>query len=89
MSGKSGTLEGRDKLAHMANQVALFFGSALPHDEAVVGIADHLNSFWDPWLRRQVAEMVSTGGHGLAPLVIEAAAKLRIPTASATYKKRP
>jgi formate dehydrogenase subunit delta len=88
MSGRTGTLEGKEKLAHMANQVALFFGSALPHDEAVVGIADHLNSFWEPRLRRQVVEMACSGGHELGPLVIEAASKLRIPPASTASKNR-
>ena len=31
-----------DKLAHMANQIATFFQSQ-PHDEAVKGVAGHIN----------------------------------------------
>jgi hypothetical protein len=36
-----------DKMVHMANQIALFFAS-YPHDEAVAGVADHINKFWEP-----------------------------------------
>jgi formate dehydrogenase subunit delta len=36
-----------DKLVMMSNQIAQFFG-AYPHDEAVAGVASHIESFWAP-----------------------------------------
>ena len=67
-----------DKLVYMANQIATFFDSK-PHDEGVAGIAEHINKFWDPRMRRQFFEMVDAGGAGMKPTVVEAAAKIRRP----------
>jgi formate dehydrogenase subunit delta len=59
----------------MANDIAAQFRH-LPHDQAVAALAGHLRSFWEPRMRRQLAEHVAAGGEGLDPLVIEAAAGL-------------
>ena len=67
-----------DKLVYMANQIATFF-KAMPHDEAVAGVAKHINDFWDPRMRRQFFEIVEAGGAGLSPLVLEAVGKIRQP----------
>ena len=56
----------------MANQIALFF-AAYPQQEAVAGVADHLKKFWEPRMRRQLAEYIAGGGAGLHALVLEAA----------------
>ena len=59
-----------DKLTMMANQIAQFFRS-YPHDQAVAGIAHHIEAFWTPKMRDMFK-------HGLRdvpdvdPLVIEA-----------------
>jgi formate dehydrogenase subunit delta len=79
MPYQGGTLKGKDKLAYMANQIAVFFGGAMPHDAAVAGTADHLNKFWEPRMRRQFFEIVDAGGTGLSPLAIAAAAQVRKP----------
>ena len=59
-----------DKLTMMANQIAQFFRS-YPHDEAVAGIASHIEAFWTPRmvgvLRAQAPDIA-----GLDPLVLEA-----------------
>ncbi|MEO5324999.1 formate dehydrogenase subunit delta [Mesorhizobium sp. CC13] len=68
----------KQKLVYMANQIATFFDSK-PHDESVAGIAEHINKFWDPRMRRQFFEMVDAGGAGMKPTVVEAAAKIRRP----------
>ena len=60
----------------MANQIASFF-KAMPHDEAVAGVAKHINDFWDPRMRRQFFEIVEAGGPGLSPLVVDAVPKIR------------
>lgn len=68
----------KQKLVYMANQIATFFDSK-PHEEGVAGIADHINKFWDPRMRRQFFELVDAGGIGLKPTVIEASATIRRP----------
>ena len=69
------------KLIYMANQIAKFMESK-PHDEGVAGISDHINDFWEPRMRSHLFEVLDTGGVGLRPLVIEAAAKIRRPVAA-------
>lgn len=41
--------------------------------EAVAGVADHLEMFWDPRMRSQILAHLSNGGASLDPLVREAA----------------
>ena len=60
-----------EHMVHMANQIAQFFAS-YPHDEAVADIADHLKKFWEPRMRRQIADYVAAEGGGLHPLMVEA-----------------
>lgn len=67
-----------DKLIYQANQIATFFHSK-PHAEGVAGVADHLNKFWEPRMRRQFFELIGSGGKGFDKLVIEAAASVRQP----------
>ncbi len=70
-----------DKIAHMANQIALFMESK-PHAEGIDGFASHINDFWEPRMRRQFFELIDRGGAEFRPLVIEAAAKVRRPQAA-------
>jgi len=65
-------------MVHRANQIALFF-SSYPRDEAVAGVADHLKKFWEPRMRRQLAEYIAGQGAGLHPLVPDAMAQLGAP----------
>ncbi len=69
-----------DKLAYMANQIATFFETR-KHDQAVAGVAEHINNFWEPRMRAQFFEIVDAGGEGLKPLVVEAAAGIKRPQA--------
>lgn len=71
-----------DKLIHMANQIALFFESK-PHAEGVEGVAGHINAYWEPRMRTQFLAMLDAGNPGFRPLVLEAAALVRRPAASA------
>lgn len=66
-----------DKMVHMANQIAAFFRSQ-PGDTAE-GVAAHLSDFWEPRMRRQLADYVAEGGAGLDPEVIAAAGLMRAP----------
>ncbi len=71
-----------DKIARMANQIASFMESK-PHAEGLAGLASHINDFWEPRMRRQLFALLDTGGEGLRPLVIEAAASIRRPVEAA------
>ena len=60
-----------EKLTMMANQIAQFFKS-YPHDEAVAGIASHIEAFWTP---KMIATLQGRAWpiHGdVDPLVMEA-----------------
>ena len=70
-----------DKLVYMANQIARFMHSR-PHDQAVQGLADHINDFWEPRMRRQFFELLAAGGEGFDPLVIEASDLIRRPASA-------
>lgn len=66
------------KIIRMANQIGDFFASK-QRDEGIAGIAEHINKFWEPRMRRQFFELVDRGGGGLKPLVLEAAGGIRRP----------
>lgn len=67
------------KIVRMANQIGTFFASK-PHDEGVAGVAEHINKFWEPRMRRHFFEVVDAGGAGLLPIVLDASATIRRPT---------
>jgi formate dehydrogenase subunit delta len=69
-----------EKLVRMANQIADFFHSK-PREEGVVGVAEHINKFWEPRMRRQLFEMLDAGGEGFNELVLAASPKIRRPKA--------
>jgi len=68
-------------MVHKVNSIARFFAS-YPHEEAVVGVAEHLQHFWEPRMRRWLLEYVDGGGEGLHDLIPEAVRRLR-PTQTA------
>ncbi len=82
----------REYLVRMANQIAAFF-APYPEPDAIDGVLDHLEKFWDPAMRRSLIAIIAAdaGNDGastddsratLHPLVSRAAARLR-PTANA------
>jgi len=73
----------RDKHVRMANQIGTFFLSK-PHDEGVAGVAEHINKFWEPRMRRLFFEVMDSGGDGLLPIVLEASKTIRRPNAAIT-----
>jgi formate dehydrogenase subunit delta len=70
-----------EKMIRMANQIAVFFETK-PHQEGVEGVADHINKFWEPRMRRQLLDHIATGGAGLRPLMLDAASGYRVPKAA-------
>ena len=69
-----------DKLVMMANQIARFF-AAQGEARAVPQIADHIEKFWDPRMRKGILAHVADGGAGLDALAVAAVAKLKAPVA--------
>jgi formate dehydrogenase subunit delta len=69
-----------DKMIHMANQIATFMATQTGDSEVagVGGIAHHIRQFWEPRMRAQLLAHLDAGGSGLDPMVIEAAARLRV-----------
>jgi formate dehydrogenase subunit delta len=63
-------------LAKMANEIGGFFGSSSDHELAVNSIAQHLRSFWEPRMRREIIEYARRDDCGLTPLVREAVLRL-------------
>ena len=68
-----------DKIARMANDIAKFMESK-PHAEGLTGLANHINDFWEPRMRRQLFQLIDAGNPDLRPLVLEAAGRIRRPT---------
>jgi hypothetical protein len=69
----------RARHVRMANQIATYFSSK-PHEQGVAGVAAHINDFWEPRMRSLFFDIVDSGGAGLHPLVLEAAASVRRPS---------
>jgi formate dehydrogenase subunit delta len=67
-------------LIRMANQIAGFF-AAYPHEQAVKETVYHIEHFWDPRMRRQLANYIAKTGEGLEPIALEAAKKITAPAA--------
>lgn len=65
-----------DQLVKMANQIAenLSF-----HEDAVDRLADHLQRFWAPSMRKNLIDFLEAGGAGLKPEVIAAVQRLKAP----------
>jgi formate dehydrogenase subunit delta len=68
-----------EQLVQMANDIGAFFESEPQHESAVAGIANHIQRFWDPRMRRQIVAYVQAGGEGLDSPVREAIERLRSP----------
>jgi formate dehydrogenase subunit delta len=53
-----------EKLAYMANQIAKFF-AAQGEERAARGVADHLQKFWNPDMRRDFLEAAAKDSSNL------------------------
>ncbi len=71
-----------EKTIRMANQIATFFRSQ-GGEEAVAGVAEHINSFWEPRMRAQLFQLIEAGEKGFDPAINSALPMIRRPKASA------
>jgi formate dehydrogenase subunit delta len=70
--------------ARMGNDIARQFAH-LPPAEAAEAIARHIETFWDPRMRRGLEALAAEGDDSLDPLLVDAAGRLA--TADATRKE--
>jgi formate dehydrogenase subunit delta len=61
-----------DNLIRMANQIGIFFESMPDRQEALEGIATHLNEFWDPRMRKAFLDLADAEAARINPMVLEA-----------------
>jgi (2Fe-2S) ferredoxin len=67
------------QMLQSANQIALKF-QGFPREEAIDGIRDHIERFWEPALKGQLIDYVIThGGSGLHELAFEAVKHMPLP----------
>jgi formate dehydrogenase subunit delta len=74
------------RLVRMANQIGTFFSTQSGSDGAA-NVADHINKFWEPRMRRHFFEIFDAGGEGLKPIVLEAAPQIRRPSQHVTAEQ--
>ena len=62
------------KLVQMANSIGDFFETMPERKEALTGIASHIEKFWEPRMRAQLAPLLAQPVQvsGLKPIVHEA-----------------
>ena len=66
-----------ERLVAMANDIAHYFASEPERDDAIAGIAAHLERFWEPRMRAAiVAHCRDANGEGLHELAREAVGRL-------------
>jgi formate dehydrogenase subunit delta len=65
-------------MVRMANQISEFFKS-YSEQEAIDGISDHINKFWEPRMRKDFFALVDSGGTGLSALVLKSASAIKRP----------
>jgi formate dehydrogenase subunit delta len=70
-------MDARDTV-RMANQIGAFFGS-YSEEEALAGIADHINKFWEPRMRQNFFACMDNGGAGFSEIVKKAAVGIKRP----------
>jgi formate dehydrogenase subunit delta len=76
-----------ESLVQMANAIAQFFDSMPDRQQAVDGVADHLQRYWEPRMREELLALAERGETGaIHPLAAEA---LRIRGASLVPTQRP
>ncbi len=53
-----------EQLIKMANQIGDFFSAMPDHDEALEGVANHIEKFWEPRMRKALLDFVDANPDG-------------------------
>ena len=62
-------------IKRMANQIAVAFQS-YPEEQAIKETANHIKSYWDPRMRKQLGELIARDSAALNPVALAAGKKL-------------
>jgi formate dehydrogenase subunit delta len=65
-----------DKLVRMANQIAANLQYGPDRERTAQAVADHLQRFWSPPMRKQIIAYREQGGEDLSPVAAMAVAAL-------------
>jgi formate dehydrogenase subunit delta len=60
-----------DDLLRMSTQIAQFF-EPYPEADAIAGVQNHIQKFWQPSMRKELLAIHSAGNPPLHPLVVQA-----------------
>lgn len=69
-------MSGRDQLVQMANDIGNFFRAQSNREEAILGIENHIKSFWTRRMRDRLTAQLAHGEEGLDDLPREAVRRL-------------
>lgn len=69
-----------ERLIKMANDIGDFFKAEPNPADAVAGIANHIQRFWEQRMREQILEYAARDGSELAELVREALKTVQVNT---------
>jgi formate dehydrogenase subunit delta len=61
-------MESESQLVRMANDIGNFFRAEPNREDAIDGIANHINRFWTPRMREKLLARVRQGATGLDEL---------------------
>ncbi len=64
-----------DDLLRMSTQIANFF-EAYPEPDAITGVQNHIQKFWQPLMRERLLAMHAAGTPTLHPLVCQAVERM-------------
>jgi len=67
-----------EKLIYMANQIADFF-AAQGEERTIIGVADHLQKFWEPYMRTRLLALADRDLSKLKPAVRKALPLIKVP----------
>jgi len=65
-----------EKLVRMANQIAANFDYGPDKQKAVAGVVDHLQRFWSPLMRQEIAGYDDSGDIQLSEVAKQAVVKM-------------
>ena len=74
--------------ARMANDIARHFAH-FSADEAAQAVARHIETFWDPRMRRALEALVAEHDDSLDPLLVDAVGRLAKHAARSTPEAQP
>jgi formate dehydrogenase subunit delta len=72
---EEGVMSTADRLIYMANQIARNL-AAEGGENAVDMVADHIRSFWDPAMRRNIIQLAADRPDALSPIAAAAVGRI-------------